>query len=272
MKRNLLTTLALMAAIPSHASISSIDDSEKEIVSANLFEHSMEPIEGIVPENFYHIIGKADNVDDLYAVEKDGDYLFTNRAGNTVFLAPIYDLVDKVDLMEEAQLKVSLPLLGQLTQDDVITYESTDEVTNGVMYVFSDPTCFYCVKLHDEIEEINAKGYEVRIIPFIRSLENREAEPKILDYIHVMGISDKKVQKEKYDAMIQSEDGLYGDDEFTEEGFKRISESYMLGVKSGLTGTPLIITSGGNMHNGLITASQVEMLFPESIQESDNTQ
>ena len=51
--------------------------------------------------------------------------------------------------------------------------------TRDYVSVFTDVTCFYCQKLHREVDQLNAKGVEFVIRPFMRGGINSDGAKKL---------------------------------------------------------------------------------------------
>ena len=56
---------------------------------------------------------------------------------------------------------------GGTNVDDLVVYPATG-TTNAVLNVFTDTSCPYCKKLHEEVPELQKAGIEVRYFPFPR--------------------------------------------------------------------------------------------------------
>lgn len=264
MKKKLLTIAAILTATFANASITQIEKTESLKISTNLFQHTVnqDSESSLDPATYYNVIGKVDNHSDLYAVEKDGDYIFTNKKGDVLIVGDVIDLKNNTSISDEAIKFIAKPVLATLTPDDVVTFESTANETSGVLYIFSDPTCHYCIKLHDEIKPLNEKGIEVRIVPFVRSLEHRLSEDKTLKNIEVMGISDPSERLEAYKKLVHEKEVEVNTDALTDEGFEKIKNGYIKGQKLGIKGTPMLMTPSGDSIKGYADANRIaETLF-----------
>lgn len=91
----------------------------------------------------------------------DGKYIIQ---GEVVRLEKggVYNLSDN---LQQADNK---GLLKQIAPNDTINYRAKG-ATKAVVYVFTDATCPYCHKLHGELNAMNAKGIEVRYVPWPRA-------------------------------------------------------------------------------------------------------
>lgn len=91
----------------------------------------------------------------------DGKYIIQ---GEVVRLdqGGVYNLSDNLQSADNKSL------LKQIAPQDTINYRAKG-ATKAVVYVFTDATCPYCHKLHSEIPAINAKGIEVRYVPWPRA-------------------------------------------------------------------------------------------------------
>jgi len=94
----------------------------------------------------------------------DGQFLLQgdlNKLGN----GEVTNLTDAFTAQEAKRQMLSFP------EKDLIIF-SPKSKPKAVVYAFTDVDCGYCRKMHSEIDQINAKGIEVRYIPWPRSQED----------------------------------------------------------------------------------------------------
>lgn len=94
----------------------------------------------------------------LFYVSHDGEYLIQGK---------VFELRERpVDLADASLAKVRLEGINKYT-NDMIVYPAENE--KHVITVFTDITCGYCRKLHNQMDEYNAKGITIRYLPYPRS-------------------------------------------------------------------------------------------------------
>jgi thiol:disulfide interchange protein DsbC len=110
-----------------------------------------------------------------------------------------------------------------------------------VITVFTDVDCGYCRKFHSEIEDYNAQGITVNYVAFPRSGLESESYNKI---VSAWCSSDPKgtltALKEGRDPALK----LCQD--------HPVEDHYLLGQRIGITGTPAIISSSGDLLPGYL--------------------
>jgi len=117
-----------------------------------------------------------------------------------------------------------------------VTFKAKDE--KYVISVFTDITCGYCRKFHQEIDELNELGVTVHYLAFPRAGLN---SPTYNDMVSVW-CSENPQQ-----ALTQAKSGENVAKASCEN---KVAEQYMLGQKLGVNGTPNIILPDGTLIPG----------------------
>ena len=114
----------------------------------------------------------------------------------------------------------------------MIIYPAKGE-TKAVVYAFTDADCGYCRKLHSEMDDINARGIEVRYLAWPRS---QESVPK-MEAIWCSQDRNAAMDQAKMGANVQAH--------------------MALGSRLGVRGTPAIFTEAGEQVGGYLPAAQL---------------
>ena len=120
--------------------------------------------------------------------------------------------------------------------DGVIEYKAKDE--KYVVNVFTDPTCGYCRKLHNEMQDYNNAGITVRYLAFPRGGVGSET---YLQMQHIWCTKDSR------GAMDAAKDG---DKVKPAMCANPVKQQYELGQSFGINGTPAIILPNGRLIPG----------------------
>ena len=131
--------------------------------------------------------------------------------------------------------------LEAVNKEDMIIYPATGE-TKSVIYSFTDADCPYCTKLHAEMDEINARGIEVRYLAWPRS---QESVPKM----EAIWCSEDRVaamNQAKMGAEVQGPSCA-----------NPVQQQVELGAALGVRGTPAIFTQTGEQVGGYLPAAQL---------------
>lgn len=154
--------------------------------------------------------------------------LYVTDDGKHIIQGPMYDVSGAHPVNVTNKL-----LMSQLNalEKEMIVYKAPDE--KHVITVFTDITCGYCHKLHEEMKDYNALGITVRYLAFPRQGLESQAE---------QDMKSIWCAKDKNKAF---------DDAMAGKGVKpascdvNIADHYALGVQLGVSGTPAIVLSNG---------------------------
>ena len=139
----------------------------------------------------------------------------------------------------EVNLKRKKILNENLIQDDFISFNANYE--KHVVTIFTDVDCGYCRKLHNEIKDYNDQGISVKYVAFPRSgLESNSYEKIVTAWC----ADDQRA------ALTQMKQGI--DLDISMCSNHPVEKHYLLGQRIGITGTPAIITSSGELLPGYL--------------------
>ncbi|MDA9955391.1 thioredoxin fold domain-containing protein [Gammaproteobacteria bacterium] len=186
---------------------------------------------------------KQSQVDGLFVVDiGDLQPIYASKDGNFFLYGEMY-AIKNGELLNTTKQEISLNrraiLDSELSEKDFITFAATDE--KHVITVFTDVDCGYCRKFHGEIEDYNAQGITVNYVAFPRSGLESDSYNKI---VSAWCSSDPKgtltALKEGRDPALK----LCED--------HPVEDHYLLGQRIGITGTPAIISSSGDLLPGYL--------------------
>ena len=181
---------------------------------------------------------------DIYWVTAEGlPSFFTDKAGKHIIQGQI------IAVGAEAPVDISGALVAKTAQDalkavdkkDMIIYPAKG-VTKSVVYSFTDADCPYCTKLHEEIDDINARGIEVRYLAWPRS----EGSIPKMEAIWCSEDRNAAMDQAKRGANVQAPSCN-----------SPVKEQIELGMALGVRGTPAIFTESGQQIGGYLPADQL---------------
>lgn len=161
--------------------------------------------------------------------------------------------------------------IEKLKEVDFISYApKIDKI--GTLYVFTDTTCGYCVKLHNEIDQLLSAGVEVKYIPYPRSgveekvpvSQNPDGslqygENEALNHLaQIMCAQDKQTaltEMKRQTAGLKYDTADYQKNKAQCVGY--VKEGYLAGQKVGFNGTPFLYLSTGDVIPGYNPADQI---------------
>ena len=184
------------------------------------------------------------DMDGIYWVTAEGlPPFFADKAGKHIIQGQI------IAVGQGAPVDISAALVATTAQDALKVVDKKDMViypakgaTKAIIYAFTDADCGYCRKLHSEIDDINARGVEVRYLAWPRS---QESVPK-MEAIWCSEDRKAAMNQAKIGANIQAPSCV-----------NPVQEHMALGTKLGVRGTPAIFTEAGQQIGGYLPAAQL---------------
>ncbi|MDO4895973.1 MAG: DsbC family protein [Moraxella sp.] len=180
---------------------------------------------------------------DIYWASVDGaSPVFVDKTGKYIVDGTIVELGGErpVDITVKIRSTAAQKALSAVDKATMITFPAKDEKTS--IYVFSDPTCHYCQKLHDEINDINAGGITVHYLAWPRG-------DRPLPLAEAVWCSD-----DKKDAITRAKKG---ENITTPACTNPVKDHVTLGYSLGITGTPAIFGENGVQLGGYLPAPEL---------------
>ena len=182
-------------------------------------------------------------VSGMSTVLTDSGVLYVTDDGKHIIQGPMYDVSGAQPVNVTNQL-----LLGKLNalSNEMIVYKAPKE--QHVITVFTDITCGYCHKLHEQMSDYNALGITVRYLAFPRQ------GPGSHGYNTLVNVWCAKNPQE---AMNQAK----ARQEIPAASCAHpIDKQFLLGQSIGVNGTPAIVLANGQMIPGYQPAPQLAKL------------
>ena len=176
------------------------------------------------------------DIQPLY-VSEDGDYFIFGDMFN-LNSDGIINLTEK-DILEKRKF-----FMQDIDDSELIKFTAKNELFSVV--VFTDVDCGYCRKLHDEIKEYNNVGISINYAAFPRSGIGTETFTKMV------GAWCSNNPKETI-TMLKKGEKLKS----TFCDSQPIAKHYSIGNKIGVTGTPAIVSSDGELFPGYYSAEDL---------------
>ncbi|NND81501.1 MAG: DsbC family protein [Gammaproteobacteria bacterium] len=178
----------------------------------------------------------ATAADGVYRIDLEGSYAFVYVDGDYVLFGDLYDTARKINIGDQARNARMVEVINAVPTTKMITF--APQKTERYITVFTDIDCGYCRKLHNEVAQLNEAGIEVRYLAFPRSGIGNASYNK---YVSVWCSDDQQ------SAMTAAKAGQSPAPLSCENP---IAESYKLGQRVGVTGTPTIIFDDGTVVPG----------------------
>ena len=174
----------------------------------------------------------------LFYVSEDGKYFIQGV---------VYNTADGMKNMTEVALSATrLDGVKRLAKDAI---EFKAEKEKYAVTVFTDTSCGYCRKLHDEMSEYNRLGITVNYLAFPRS---GPGSPNFVEMESLWCASDKQ------QAMTLAKAGKKIDQVSC---VNSVRQQYEFGQQAGVTGTPAIVLPDGAIMPGYLPAEKLESVL-----------
>ncbi|MFS7196360.1 bifunctional protein-disulfide isomerase/oxidoreductase DsbC [Rahnella inusitata] len=173
-------------------------------------------------------------VNGLRAISTDSGVIYITEDGKHVLQGPMYDVsgAQPVNVTNQA-LMTKLEALKK----EMIVYKAKNE--KHVITVFTDITCGYCHKLHQQMQDYNDLGITVRYLAFPRQGLNSKTEK---DMQSIWCTGDRNTT---FDAAMRGDDIVAASCKTSD-----VAKHFELGVQLGVTGTPAIVLQDGTLIPG----------------------
>ena len=205
-------------------------------------------INAVLPEGMSVQNIKKSKIENLFVVDiGDLQPIYASKDGEFFFYGELYAVNGNVLLnttKDEINSKRKSILEKELSEDDFISFKSEDEKYRVI--IFTDVYCGYCRKFHNEIKDFNNLGITVDYVAFPRSGLNSDSYNKI---VTAWCSNDPKKTLTKMKQGIDVNLSTCQDNP--------VESNYLLGQKIGITGTPAIIKSNGELLPGYLPPAEL---------------
>lgn len=238
--RNLMLVIGLVGWLSASFSVAALSAEQNEVDTRHLNKMGIEVLSTAPSEIDGYV--RAITNQGMFYVSKDGERLIS---GN------VFDITGSKpeNLSEAAMAKVRLKML-QGFADDMIVYPAENEKYQ--VTVFTDTTCGYCQRLHENMDSYHAEGITIKYLAFPRGGMNSKGGQQLQT---VWCADDKKAAITAF----KEDDNYSGSSSCSNP----VAEHYQLGKSFGVTGTPAIILPDGRLVPGAVPASRLAAAIRE---------
>lgn len=186
----------------------------------------------------------ATPVEGIYQTQFGSKFAYLTGNGRYVLIGDMIDLESQTNLTENARQGIAQKALTTMPASELAVFPATTAETKAVLNVFTDTSCPYCKKLHEEVPELQKAGIEVRYFPFPRG---GKRGPGYQDLKQVWCSEDRALAMDiaKEIKTGQLSDGSCANAVLVDKG-------YDLGNEVGVTGTPALFTASGRKFDGYV--------------------
>ncbi len=175
-------------------------------------------------------------VEGLASVMTDRGLFYVSDNGQYLFHGNLFNI--KAGMKNETEAQMTAMRAAEIAEykDDAIVYKAKNE--KYAINVFTDITCGYCRKMHNEMQGYNDLGITVRYLAFPRG---GIASKSYNDMVSVWCAQD--TQEALTEAKVNNHIVAKTCD-------NSVAEQYKLGSKVGVTGTPAVVLDNGMLVPG----------------------
>lgn len=246
-----------------------VTSSTQETTESNATDTELEQKQEAVTETVRRLGGKVQSIEEtpvenLFLVETPAsEFIYVTGTGKHFFIGTLYEMREDtqfpLNLTEERRNKSRWELLQALDKDETINFSSdtADGSEPTVVYVFTDITCGYCRMLHQDMDDYNNAGIEIRYLAFPRAgVDSPSAQ-----YLESAWCAD-----DPNAAMTLLKNGKEIEQKSCENP---VAEHHKLGLKMQVRGTPALILADGSLIPGYQKPAQLVQIL-EQLESSDS--
>jgi len=177
-------------------------------------------------------------VDGIFRVRVGGGYVYLTGDGRHAFTGDLLDLVTGENLTEARRNGDRLAAVAAFPDAELLVLPAEGE-ERARIHVFTDSTCPYCRKLHQEAPALRDAGVTIAYIPFPRG---GPGGPGYQDLRSVWCADDPA---KAFDIAAGTADGQLATAQSDCVAAKAVDAGFRLGAGLGIQGTPTIVLPSG---------------------------
>jgi len=170
--------------------------------------------------------------------------IYVSDDGRYALSGSLLDLKERVNLTEKVQSQKAASMLESAGKTPLHVYKPQGQV-RGRVYVFTDPTCGFCSRLHKELPELQARGIEVTYLAFPRG---GTESPGYSPLAAAICRSDRDVALDQAFSGSAVSGGPCPNN---------LLDHYRLGERLQIAGTPAIFSENGRQIGGYLSPDQM---------------
>ena len=223
------------------------------IISCSNNTNSKEDAKNAMEEKYPNI--KIDSIekvsDSFFEISIQDQLYYLTSDFKHLIVGNVIDFQTGSNLTENKMKRERIKYLSKINDKSVITYKP--DSTKYVLTIFTDTSCPYCQKLHNEVDDLLMNDVEVRYVLFSRNGNDDDA------YEDMVSIWCSKDQK-------QALDRVFDNDFVKNESCQNpISDNYSLARDLKVNGTPMIFMEDGLVIPGYVTTDKIMSILTDNI-------
>nr|WP_299243827.1 DsbC family protein [uncultured Halomonas sp.] len=182
---------------------------------------------------------------------ESGETLYSDSEGKHFVVGDLFVNGEQglVNLTQQARDKDRIERLAKVPQKDKVIFRG-EKPPKATLMIFTDVTCPYCRKLHEEVPRLNDMGIAVEYLAFPRSGLKSEGA-RLMSQVWCASNPSEAMSASKRGETLDLEadcDNL-------------VADQYHLGRELGVQGTPAIVLPDGRMVPGYVPADRLAKML-----------
>lgn len=182
---------------------------------------------------------------------ESGETLYSDSEGKHFVVGDLFTNGEQglVNLTQQARDQDRVVRLAKIPQKDKVIFRG-EKPPKATLEVFTDVTCPYCRKLHEEVPRLNDMGIAIEYLAFPRSGLNSEGA-RLMSQVWCASNPSEAMSAIKRGETLDVDadcDNL-------------VADQYHLGRELGVQGTPAIVLPDGRMIPGYVSAERLAKLL-----------
>ncbi|MGM0481386.1 MAG: bifunctional protein-disulfide isomerase/oxidoreductase DsbC [Pseudomonadota bacterium] len=181
------------------------------------------------------------SISGLYQITSNQGIFYVSKDGSRLLAGNLFDLTSEqpTNLTEQAMAQLRQQQLAKV-EDEMVVYPASDEQYK--ITVFTDTTCGYCRRMHENLGQYLDRGITVRYLAFPRGGLNSKGGRQ-LQKVWCADQPAEALTAFKNNEQVDSRDCD-----------NPVAKHYRMGQAFGVTGTPAVVLPDGRLLPGLRTA------------------
>ncbi|MDM8568498.1 thioredoxin fold domain-containing protein [Thiotrichales bacterium HSG1] len=180
----------------------------------------------------------------VYEALIGSEVIYLSGDGKYLIMGEIRDLATGKNITDDKFSKLRRENIKKVNVRDMVVF-APENGTKHVINIFTDVDCPYCSKIHNEVPALNKAGIEVRYLAFPRAGVGSDTYK---DMVSVWCAKDR--QKAMTDVKA-------GKEIEKAECNNPVADQYKLSQSMGVSGTPALILSDGELIPGYLPAEKL---------------
>lgn len=182
-------------------------------------------------------------VDNIWQLQLGNKYIYLSEDGMYAFTGDLIDLKSGENQTRKLVRKMTVAKIEGYSDDDLVVYIPEGEI-KATLNVFTDTSCPYCRKLHEDVPKLLESGIKVRYLPYPRGGKNGPG----YETMKSVWCAEDRAQA-MTDAKNENTSGL---PEGSCTAAQIVDAGYITGNQVGVTGTPALFKQNGEKIDGYV--------------------